>query len=350
MEALAIILYVLLAGAVIFFSVKLSDYVDLLDKKTKISGAFLGGILLAAITSLPELFTSLTATVILPVPDNHYVLGNILGSNAFNLILFVIIFGIFFKKMVDSKVSKGNLVTILITTVLYIITTLASLIFDGKGLLWGWFNPLSLAVVAVYIVSILVTPKEEESENKETDSQLTVKQIIIRFIIFSILLIAASIGVTYVVDWVASLFNIGATIGGALFLGIATSLPELTSTFNLCRKKNFNAAYGNILGSGVFNFFILAIADALSFRCVDASGNFIGIYKMDQSAFLLILSAIIAMIIAVIGLLIHCSGKVKANVCWRILYLVFSIIILGSYIAAIVLSAVPLNIPFAPIA
>ena len=52
-------LYVVLAGSIIFLSIKLGNYVDMLDKKTKISGAFIGGILLAAITSLPELFTSI---------------------------------------------------------------------------------------------------------------------------------------------------------------------------------------------------------------------------------------------------------------------------------------------------
>lgn len=347
MQILAIILYIVLAAAVVFFSVKLSDYVDLLDKKTNLSGAFLGGILLAAVTSLPELFTSLTATVFLNNPDNHLVLGNVLGSNAYNLMLFCIVFGVFFKKMVDSKVGKGNLVTIAITAALYVVTTIGSLVFDWHFLLWGWFNPMSLLVVGLYVLSIILTPKEEVEEEVSVDSNLTVKQIVILFVIFSVLLIGASIGVTYVVDWINTLFGIGATFGGALFLGVATSLPETAATFNLCRKKNFNAAYGNILGSGVFNFFILALADVLSFRC-KVGAEWVGIYKMDQSAFLLIVGAIISLIAVTIGTILKFKCNLKVSVKWRIVYIILSVIVVASYVAFLVFSNIDLKIPFAP--
>ena len=67
--AVLIIIYVVLAGGLVFLSDKLGNYIDLLDKKTKISGAFLGGVLLAAVTSLPELFTSISATLFVHEKD-----------------------------------------------------------------------------------------------------------------------------------------------------------------------------------------------------------------------------------------------------------------------------------------
>ena len=48
--------YVIAAAIVVVLSMKASDYIDLLDKNTRLSGAFLGGIMLSAVTSLPELF------------------------------------------------------------------------------------------------------------------------------------------------------------------------------------------------------------------------------------------------------------------------------------------------------
>ena len=75
-----IVIYLVLAAAICFLSKKLADYVDALDKKTKVSGAFIGAVLLAAVTSLPELFTSISATILLPDSAN-LVVGNILGSN-----------------------------------------------------------------------------------------------------------------------------------------------------------------------------------------------------------------------------------------------------------------------------
>ena len=73
-----ILAYAVSALLVILLSLKLSNYVDLLDKQTNLSGAFLGGVLLAAITSLPELFTSISSVVFLDEPE--MVVGNILGG------------------------------------------------------------------------------------------------------------------------------------------------------------------------------------------------------------------------------------------------------------------------------
>ena len=94
MGVLSIFVYLVVAALVVFFSIKLSDYVDLLDKKTNLSGALIGGILLAAVTSLPELFTSITSTIFLG--NNSYVMGNILGSDIFNVTLFAIVYLAFF--------------------------------------------------------------------------------------------------------------------------------------------------------------------------------------------------------------------------------------------------------------
>ena len=59
------LIYIILALTVIGFSIKAADYVDLIDRKTNISGAFIGGVMLAAITSLPEFLQACSAALIL---------------------------------------------------------------------------------------------------------------------------------------------------------------------------------------------------------------------------------------------------------------------------------------------
>ena len=46
--------YVVVAALVVFASIKASRYIDLIDKTTKLSGAFLGGVLLSAVTTSPN--------------------------------------------------------------------------------------------------------------------------------------------------------------------------------------------------------------------------------------------------------------------------------------------------------
>lgn len=336
-QPVSLICYFLVAAVVVFVSIKLSDFVDLLDKKTKVSGAFLGGILLAAVTSLPELFTSLTATVL--VKDNSLVVGNILGSNLFNLMLFAILFIFFFKHFVDAKVNKVHLLTMLFIALMYACVSIAGYVFNFNHILWGWFNPMSIAIMVIYGISVWKTPKEEEAENKEeADTKLTVKQIIFWFVVLSIVLVGSSIGITYLTDWVVQSFDIDSTFGGALFLGVATSLPEMTSTINLGRRKNYNAAFGNIVGSNCFNFIILSFADILGFAVKDNSGAYKGLYNMDQSTFFLLVCGAFSFIVVLIAMLIKYKGNLKDNKLNRTWFFIFGGLLIASYVTFLVCS------------
>ena len=327
-----VLIYAVLASLVVFLSIKLSNYVDLLDKKTKVSGALLGGILLAGVTSLPELFTSLTGTLI--VGDNGLVLGNIMGSDFFDIMIFGVVYFLFFKKFTQGKVGKQHYFTCLFTALMLITVTIAAFVFSKKGWLWGYFNPMSLVIIAIYVVSVILTPKTEEKEEQEEEikSKLTVKQIWILLAVFSVVLIGASIGVTMVTEQIVTGYNIGHTFGGSLFLGVATSLPEVTATISLCKKKNFDAAYGDILGSCVFNIIILAFADAISFRAETS------VYVINNDSFMLMIGTAICLLLTVISLFFIRSKYFKNNVPSRIVFYSIATLLISSYIIYLVFS------------
>ena len=326
-----IFIYAVLASLVVFLSIKLSNYVDLLDKKTKVSGALLGGILLAGVTSLPELFTSLTGTLI--VGDNHLVLGNIMGSDFFDIMIFGVVYFLFFKKFTQGKVGKQHYLTCLFTALMLIAVTIAAFVFNKNGWLLGWFNPMSIVVIAIYVVSIILTPKTEEKEEQEEEvkSKLTVKQIWILLAVFSVILIGASISVTLVTDQIVENYHIDGTFGGSLFLGVATSLPEVTATISLCRKKNFDAAYGDILGSCVFNIIILGIADALSFKAGP-------LYTVTSESLMLIIGTAFTLLVVFLSIVFIKSKFFKDDIKSRIFLYIFGTLLISSYIAYLAIS------------
>lgn len=331
-----LLIYVVLASLVIFLSIKLSKYVDLLDKKTKIAGALLGGILLAGVTSLPELFTSLTGTII--VGKNDLVLGNIMGSDFFDIIIFGVVYFLFFKKFTEGKVGKQHYISCLFTALMLIAVTIAAFVFDRNGWLLGWFNPMSLVIIAIYVVSLILTPKTEEKEdNDEADSHLTVKQIWIRFTIASIILIAASIAVTIVTDKVVVGFGIGETFGGSLFLGVATSLPEVTATIALCKKKNFDAAYGDIIGSCTFNVIILGIADAVSFKAGP-------LFHITSDSFMLLIGTAFTLLLLFLSILYIRSKFFKNDAKSRIILYAVSTLLIASYFTYLILASMKVTI------
>lgn len=252
--------YFALAAVVVFLAVKLADYVDMLDKTTKISGAFIGGVLLAAVTSLPELITSISATLL--IRQNEMVLGNILGSNLFNFAVMGLSLMIFVRSVHTAKLTKNHLMSLGAMLVMYGLIALDMFLEVFPKI--GWFSLASPLILLSYIAFLLLTPKTE-APSSDASAPLSLKQIIFRFAIAAVLLVAASVAITYVSDIVADKLSLGKTFAGALLLGVATSLPEMASTLSLCKKSNYNAAFGNILGSNVFNCFIFVISDFLSF-------------------------------------------------------------------------------------
>lgn len=260
--------YIITVVIVVFLSIKASHYVDLLDKKTNLSGAFLGGIMLSAVTSLPELFTSLTSVFLVGEPD--MCLGNVLGSDLFNLAALATIILVYFKGFNKSVFSASYRMVAFAVLAIYValgLNFIGAINFSVFTVsLTSLFIIVTYAVGVKYLsaASDVISDEEELKIQASKSSPLSVKQVGTRFFFAGLGIIVFSILLTEYTDQVAERLNIGAGFAGALFLGIATSLPEVTSTITLFKMKNYNIAIGNIIGSNLFNFIILALADVIS--------------------------------------------------------------------------------------
>ena len=320
-------IYAALAVCVVFFSIKLANYVDLIDKKTDLSGAFIGGVILAAVTSLPELFTSISAVLFVKQPD--LVMGNILGSNLFNMCIFGGAALIAAKSLCRSTIGSSHFKTTVITFIMFSIMLLP-VVFKKDYTVVG-ISVYSIILLVLYACSIkFMAGDSAESEGEDT-SDLTLKQIIIRFVIMAVLLVTASIFITIAADHLSEEFKLGKTVGGALFLGVATSLPELTSSIALIRKGNFNACAGNVMGSGVFNFCIISVADIL-YR-----GGSVYISNDKSSSYLNIFGLVATAAVGAI-LIIKQRKKDSENAGLKLFYRIGGLAILGCYAAFLVLS------------
>lgn len=262
------LIYVLMAAGVVWFSSKAAVYVDMLEARTRLSGAFLGGVMLSAVTSLPELFTSLSTTILLNKPG--MCLGNILGSDLFNSAVLAVLMLLFFRRFSRASISRSQSVTALFVILMYAVTML------------NYLHVLSFQILSISVTSVLililyllgvrfmamdnaemapVLPEEEE----RSEHDITMKQLITRLVLFCIGIVVVSIIITKVTDLIAIRLHLGDGLAGAILLGIATSLPELASTTKLFRIDSYNIAIGNIVGSNLFNFIILFAADLFYF-------------------------------------------------------------------------------------
>lgn len=322
------VFYLLLALAVIYLALKLSYYVDLLDKTTNLSGAFLGGVMLAAVTSIPELFTSVASVLIVKQPD--MVMGNILGSNTFNLAVLGLLILFSLNKFRNSTISSSHKTTcfaLIVVNILLIASSYSGLNFNILGI-----NVISILILIIYIIAIKTMSSSDDDMETESamSSDLSTKDIMIRFIFMSVLLIIASVSITYVTDIIATKLNLGITFAGALLLAVATSLPEVVSSISLVAKGNINATMGNILGSNLFNLTILFLADLL---LVNGS-----IFNMTAEAnSLLLLGSISTLAITLVVLAKFKASEFSKKLSYSI-YSLGSIICVSSYILFLVLN------------
>lgn len=318
--------YAVVAALVVLFSIKCATYVDLMDKKTNLSGAFIGGVILAAVTSLPELFTSITAVVVVNNPE--LIIGNVLGSNLFNLAALCTLILFTTRYFSKASIAKSHTTTLTSTLILYVVLVVA--VIFGKSFSIFTVDITSVIILVVYVISLrLMAGDDSAGSDDDTDnSDLTAKQVVIRFILMALGLVGSSILITYVTDIIADTYQLNASLAGALFLGVATSLPELTSSITLIKKRNYNATMGNIVGSNLFNLTIMVVGDILVLNGT--------VYIPSRQTNAMIVFGIIASVLMGIVLLLKRKPNQPAKA--PVLYGVLAFLVVACYLGFLVYS------------
>ena len=224
--------YIATVAVIVFLSIKLGKYVDVIDAKSNISGAFIGGVMLAAVTSLPELFTSLSAVWI--VHENEMIIGNILGSDLINLAFFGFMLLTFTRKFKNAKFSPFYYAAFAVMLGMYALVSVGLYLADYMQI--TWFSAVSPAILCLYVLFINKMPKTSEAADGKRDEGITLKQAVIRFCVCAVVLIGASICMTYLTDIVSDKLNLGKTFAGALFLGVAPARADFVDDALLARQ------------------------------------------------------------------------------------------------------------------
>ncbi len=248
-----LILFLFLAGLTVFLSFRLSYYADLLNKTTNISGVFIGGILLAGITSLPELVTCLSSIFL----NNPYLaIGDILGSNFFNIAM-MCFFDILFIKTMFYNYTKNRYYLIY---VLLILNYLIMYLFMGGTFNLEIFNiGLPSFIIIITYIFYLKNAKEEKTKKEVITTK---EHVLLKFFLVGLFMVIVSILLTLVVNLIAGKNpNVASSFIGAILLGITTSMPEVITFIALVKMKSFDLALSDIIGSNLFNLLILAIGD-----------------------------------------------------------------------------------------
>lgn len=248
-------------------------------KFLKIPSIVIGLTIVAFGTSAPEAAVSIIAGV---NGSNDIAVGNVIGSNMFNLLAVLGISAIIKNVNVDSQIIKKEFPFMLIST-----AVLALAAFD-TALGSGSVNIISrneafilLIMMGIFLYSVVTSAlrsrREAAGAGDEPEEDDKPKRSLLKCIIFTIGGLAGIIiGGQFVVDCatrIATGFGMSETLVGLTIVAVGTSLPELVTSIVAAKKGESDIAVGNVVGSNVFNIlFVLAASAAITPMNINEQG------------------------------------------------------------------------------
>lgn len=267
---LVIFQFILSAAVIIAAGSFLTKFADKIADVTGWGKMFVGGLLLAGATSLPELMVDLKA-VSLDLPD--LAVGDLLGSSLFNLLILATLdfaFPSAFRRTAFSPAflhhSLAAVLTIVLTSVVGIgIASRLETTFLGVSLFsWavipGYLYGLRLIYLEGNYQAITLAVAEEQRPSEVSRC----KPLLLAFagyLASAFVILVAAPYLVHAADQLAKISGLGHTFIGTTLVALATSLPELVATLAAFRMGAPDLALGNIFGSNAFNMLLFVPLD-----------------------------------------------------------------------------------------
>lgn len=252
---------------ILFAGRNVARYGDIIAERTGMGRLWMGVIAIAAITSLPELFTGISAVTIVKAPD--LTVGNLIGANAFNMFNLALLDIYHRNESMIAMASRTHQLTSLFSLLLIGVVAVSIFVsspsFD-MSLGWvGWYTPVILLLYLFSVRQIFLYEKRHPpgEQIRMYDSVLSMNRIYVGFGISAVFIIGAGVWLATIGDEIASLTGWGQSFVGGLFLAFTTTLPELTVSFTAMRIGAIDMAVANLIGSNLFNITVLPITDII---------------------------------------------------------------------------------------
>ena len=296
----AILLFLGASAVVVFSAIALARAGDVIAERTGLGHLWVGSLLIAGATSLPELVTNVTAVRI----DNPgLAAGNILGANMLNVSNLAIIAAVFGGREIYRRLSKGQEY---LAIEAFVLTALAATyVLMGSDSNWFGVTPAAISILVVYLVGSRVLyvasksgaaelgadleeslpssldnddagesdcgesedcgrAQEQGDDPEQVQADTAEKSLRWGWTVFTIsaaFVAVSAWALAFSADAIADETGISASFIGVLAVAIVTTLPELTVGITSIRIGAPEMAIAGLYGSNAFNIAILAVAD-----------------------------------------------------------------------------------------
>jgi cation:H+ antiporter len=268
----------------------LVDGASSLAKKLKISELAIGLTVVAFGTSTPELVVNIIASAQTGVKYDEVVFGNVIGSNNFNLMLILGLSGVIYPITVQAKTVWKEIPYSILAGLILLVLVNDSLLWNSsnniltprEGIIFLFFFVLFM----VYILSNLKSESEQGTSGTKVFG--TLRTVIYIVAGLAGLIFGGRMVVKNAVE-IAGRLGVSEKFIGLTVVSIGTSLPELATSVVAIIKRKSDLAIGNVIGSNIFNIFlIMGVSCMISPLVYDKAFNADILVYIFGSAFLFI--------------------------------------------------------------
>ena len=275
-------------------AVKLAQYGDVIAVRTRLGGMFIGVLLLAGATSLPEMLTMINS---FRQQAPSLAAGSLFGSTMFNMVLLAVLDLLNQQARILRRVAMTHALTASLASAMIGLSIF--FILGDIHLQIGWMGVDSLVLILVYVggIRLIQTNGQASATSVEVAADRPVMPLwraLLGFAVATGVLVLITPWLVRSSSEIAEITGLGAGFVGTTLLATVTSLPETVAVVAAARIGAFDMAVGNLFGSNVFNMFALGVADLFY-----AEGRFLG--AIDPNFALVAMLGLLLTNLALIG-------------------------------------------------
>lgn len=261
--------FIVTSAIVVYAAIKLAEYGDVIAVRTNLGGLFVGTVLLAGATSLPELITAVTS---FSLGAPNLAAGNFFGSNMVNMFVLALV------DLLNYQVPllRGQAITQTLTAALAAVLMTVATIFvlADTTVLIGWVSVESLILIVLYFAGVWLVQQEGKLTGNlpppapplVREGFPSLRRGIVGFTVAASVLLLVVPQLVQASATIAALTGLGESFVGTALLSVITSLPELLAALAAVRLGAVELAVGNLFGSSVFNMLGMGLADFFYFE------------------------------------------------------------------------------------
>ncbi len=263
--------FFLVTAAIAVSGTQLCRYGDVLAEKTGMGRTWLGLVVLAAVTSLPETATGVSAVLWVNAPD--ITVGDLLGSCVFNLLILAVVDILYPPGPALTVADRGHILAASFGVVMLGVAVMGVMGPSPlSGFAWahvGLSGPVLLVCYLVAMRSVFRYQRRQreaylaEHEEKLVYEAISLRTAVLKFGLNALVVVAAGIFMPRVAENLARLMGWQQSLVGTTFVAAATSLPELVVTLGALRLGAVDLAVGNLFGSNLVNLALLGVMELL---------------------------------------------------------------------------------------